>query len=101
MQTFGLVETLKSSLYTYIDFLLRQESSNAEPLRLVKLLMERKQCADVNQADDEGCTPLHLAVMRGRNLYIEYLIDKGAKVDVSKTFSTLLFIGGLSSFFRC
>jgi ankyrin repeat protein len=49
--------------------------------------------ADVDHADDEGRTPLHLAVMRGRFDYAHYLISRGAKVDVSMNF----YIIGISS----
>ncbi|CAF3957716.1 unnamed protein product [Adineta steineri] len=56
------------------------QSKNENPLRMIELLI--KDCsADVNHADDEGRTPLHLAAMRGRRLYIKYLIYHGAKVD--------------------
>ncbi|CAF1042536.1 unnamed protein product [Adineta steineri] len=48
---------------------------------IIKLLVEDHR-ADVNHADDEGHTPLHMAAMRGRLRYIKYLIHHGAKVDV-------------------
>ncbi|CAF3665549.1 unnamed protein product [Adineta steineri] len=47
---------------------------------IIKLLVEDHR-ADVNHADDEGRTPLHMAAMRGRLRYIKYLIHHGAKVD--------------------
>ncbi|CAF1181078.1 unnamed protein product [Adineta steineri] len=60
------------------------QSKTGNPLRMIELLI--KDCgADVNHADDEGRTPLHLAAMRGRRPYIKYLIYHGAKVDVSMT----------------
>ncbi|CAF3799594.1 unnamed protein product [Adineta steineri] len=49
---------------------------------IIKLLIEDHR-ADVNHADDEGRTPLHMAAMRGRLRYIKYLIHHGAKVDVA------------------
>ncbi|CAF3676752.1 unnamed protein product [Adineta steineri] len=49
---------------------------------LVRLLVEERH-ADVNHADDEGRTPLHMAAMRGRLPYMDYLIANGAKVDVA------------------
>ncbi|CAF0943740.1 unnamed protein product [Didymodactylos carnosus] len=36
--------------------------------------------ANINQADDEGRTPLHLAVMRNRYSFVEYLIKKHASL---------------------
>ncbi|CAF1527151.1 unnamed protein product [Adineta ricciae] len=45
-------------------------------------LLIKELDAHISHADDEGRTPLHLAAMRGRSFYAEYLIKRGAKVDV-------------------
>jgi ankyrin repeat protein len=70
------------SIYAWIFSFFCQDPSPREPLDLIKVLIDELH-ADVNHADDEGRTPLHLAVMRGRFHSARYLIDRGAKVDVS------------------
>ncbi|CAF1104808.1 unnamed protein product [Adineta steineri] len=72
------------------------QSKNENPLRMIELLI--KDCgADVNHADDEGRTPLHLAAMRGRRPYIKYLIYHGAKVDaLTKVNASVLHYSVLS-----
>ncbi len=41
-----------------------------------------KDGAKVNHADDEGRTPLHLAVMENRLPLVQYLIEKKADIYV-------------------
>ena len=49
-------------------------------LEAAKVLVELG--ADVNQATDTGWTPLHAAAFLGANQIIQFLVDKGAKLDV-------------------
>ncbi|CAF4199915.1 unnamed protein product [Adineta steineri] len=51
---------------------------NDVPLIITKLVERR---ADVNHLDDEGRTPLHLAVMGNHLPFVEYLLDK-TKADI-------------------
>jgi ankyrin repeat protein len=50
-------------------------------LQAVKLLVEELK-ADVNAVNDRHETALHGAVCRGADSVIQYLVDKGAKLDV-------------------
>jgi ankyrin repeat protein len=50
-------------------------------LDAVKLLVEETG-ADVNFANDVGETAMHAAAYRGTNSVVQYLYDKGAKLDV-------------------
>jgi hypothetical protein len=75
------------SIYAWIFSFFCQDSSNRKKPPLIELLISklriRERRAIVNHADDEGRTALHLALMRGRFRYAEYLIDCGANIDVS------------------
>jgi ankyrin repeat protein len=55
---------------------------DAEPeaLEAVKMLVELGN--DVNAVNDRGETPLHGAAYRGANTIVQYLVEKGAKLDV-------------------
>jgi len=41
-----------------------------------------KRGADINQADDENRTPLHVAVRENRLPFVKYLLYKGANIYV-------------------
>ena len=57
-------------------------TTDAEPeaLEAVKMLVELGN--DVNAANDRGETALHGAAYRGANSIVQYLVEKGAKLDV-------------------
>ena len=59
----------------------QDKASEAQVLEAVKLLVE--ECgADVNFVADTGETAMHAAAYRGANSVVQYLVDKGAKLDV-------------------
>ena len=53
----------------------------SQVLEAVKLLVEELG-ADVNAVSDLGETAMHAAAYRGANSVVQYLFDKGAKLDV-------------------
>ncbi len=53
--------------------------SEPEALDAVKMLVELGN--DVNAANDRGETALHGAAYRGANTIVQYLVEKGAKID--------------------
>ncbi len=53
-----------------------------EVLDAVKICVERGN--DINARNDYGETALHGAAYRGSNLVAQYLVDKGAKLDVKE-----------------
>jgi ankyrin repeat protein len=59
--------------------------TNAEAFQLVQLVYELG-FRDVNAVDDMGSTALHAAAQRGSKEIIQFLVDKGAKLDVTTTF---------------
>jgi ankyrin repeat protein len=59
----------------------QDRASEAEVLDVVKMLVEELG-ADVNAANDTGETAMHAAAYRGANSVVQYLFDKGAKLDV-------------------
>ena len=59
----------------------QERASEEHVLEAVKLLVE--ECgADVNFVADTGETAMHAAAYRGANSVVQYLFDKGAKLDV-------------------
>src|SRR4029078_10659518 len=59
----------------------QDHASEDEVLEAVKLLVEELG-ADVNAVNDVGETAMHAAAYRGANSVVQYLYDKGAKLDV-------------------
>jgi ankyrin repeat protein len=59
----------------------QDRASEGQVLEAVKLLVE-EQGADVNEVSDLGETAMHAAAYRGANSVVQYLFDKGAKLDV-------------------
>jgi ankyrin repeat protein len=59
----------------------QDRASESQVLEAVTLLVE-EQGADVNDVSDLGETAMHAAAYRGANSVVQYLFDKGAKLDV-------------------
>ena len=59
----------------------QERASESQVLEAVKLLVEGQR-ADVNAVSDLGETAMHAAAYRGANSVVQYLFDKGAKLDV-------------------
>ena len=59
----------------------QERASEAQVLEVVKMLVEELG-ADVNFVADTGETAMHAAAYRGVNTVVQYLFDKGAKLDV-------------------
>jgi uncharacterized protein len=59
----------------------QDRASESQVLEAVKLLVEELG-ADVNVVSDLGETAMHAAAYRGANSVVQYLFDKGAKLDV-------------------
>ena len=59
----------------------QDRASESQVLEAVKLLVE-EQGAGVNDVSDLGETAMHAAAYRGANSVVQYLFDKGAKLDV-------------------
>jgi ankyrin repeat protein len=55
-------------------------ADRADPLEAIKLFVEAG--ADVNAVNAQGNTAVHLAAQRGNDRIIEYLVSKGAKLDI-------------------
>src|SRR2546430_228416 len=59
----------------------QDRASESQVLDAVKLLVDELH-ADVNAVSDLGETAMHAAAYRGANSVVQYLFDKGAKLDV-------------------
>ena len=60
----------------------QDRASEAQVLEAVRLIVEELG-ADVNAVSDVGETAMHAAAYRGANSVVQYLFDKGAKLDVA------------------
>ena len=59
----------------------QERAGEPQVLEVVKMLVEELG-ADVNFVADTGETAMHAAAYRGVNTVVQYLFDKGAKLDV-------------------
>ena len=59
----------------------QDRASESQVLEAVKLMLDELG-ADVNAVSDLGETAMHAAAYRGANSVVQYLFDKGAKLDV-------------------
>ncbi|PWT98942.1 MAG: hypothetical protein C5B51_28170, partial [Terriglobia bacterium] len=57
-----------------------REYSEEQTLEVVKLLLDLG--ADISAANDHGMTALHGAAYKGANKVVQFLVDRGAKLDV-------------------
>jgi ankyrin repeat protein len=74
------------SIETFVD-----KDGNRVPVpRIIVDLVERG--ANVNHPDDEGRTPLHLAVMENRLSFVKYLLNQNANIYVRIENSVHIFL---------
>ena len=59
----------------------QDRASEAQVLEVVRLLVEELG-ADVNAVNDVGETAMHAAAYRGANSVVQYLFDRGSRLDV-------------------
>jgi len=51
-------------------------------VELVEALLLSNNNADINQKDNDGCAPLHLAARIGREAIVEFLLNNGANANL-------------------
>lgn len=61
---------------------LKRGLSEGSPLETVQLILELEPGLDVNATNASGETAMHGAANRGANAVIQFLVEKGARVDV-------------------
>jgi ankyrin repeat protein len=62
----------------------RRQDDEKNAVEAVKLIVELG--ADVNATNDDGATALHAAAFTGANEIIQFLVDKGARLDIPDRF---------------
>jgi ankyrin repeat protein len=78
----GALIGLGTYTFIYATWAAYQDTATEEQvLEAVKYLVEELE-ADVNFVADTGETALHAAAYRGANSVVQYLVDKGATLDV-------------------
>jgi len=58
---------------------------NLSEIEITKLLVEKG--ADINDKDEEGFTPLNIAVGEGHTELVKFLVEKGGDINVERSFS--------------
>ncbi len=62
------------------------DEEKASALDAVKVALELDPGTDINTAKDDGRTALHLAAQTGNTPVVQYLIEKGAKLELKDKF---------------
>jgi len=77
------------SVVRNLVYIYKSQLTEQNILSVVKTLIDRywfETSIQIDHEDEEGRTPLHLAVMTNRHSFVSYLLENGARLDVRHFF---------------